>query len=565
MATTIQRAYQNLRTGEAVFRDANRFRQILGVLTRHGFGALVQQLNLDDRWLLKKLLEMRSGEVERLPLERRILLAIHDLGATFVKLGQILSTRADLLPPALISELKTLQDGVPPMPTGDVREIIRAELGGEVEEFFDDFEPQALASASIAQVHRARLKDRDTQVVVKVQRPNLKPQIEADLEIMGFLARALEASFPEARLYSPAGIVEQFEQAIRKEIDFTHEIEHIERFRRNFAGRDDVHFPSAYAALSTPRVLIIDYIDGIKITSITPDAYAVERVVRTGLDTVLQMIFADGFFHGDLHPGNLLVRRDNVLCVIDFGLCGRLTARQRDLLIDMISGLAQQDFAAVARVFWRVGEHGPESTQHYDAFEADVVECLERQFAGKTIEQIEVSSFFRDLVALALKHRIRMPPDYTMTFKAIITMEGVAKELVPDLDLLADVRPYITNLVAERYSPRRLAQNAYDALRELSDSAGSLPSTARGILEDLHAGRTRVNVEVTRLEELQRTYAAVHRRNMIAVLAATAALCGTLALDYREHTMFGLPALSFWFYSAALAFGGWFLAAGRGR
>lgn len=565
MATTIQRAYQNLRTGEAVFRDANRFRQILGVLTRHGFGALVQQLNLDDRWLVKKLLEMRSGEIERRPIERRILLAIHDLGATFVKLGQILSTRADLLPPPLIAELKTLQDGVPTMPIAEVRRIITAELGGEVEEFFDDFDPVALASASIAQVHRARIKGSDTEVVVKVQRPNLKAQIEADLEIMAFLARALESSFPEARLYSPVGIVEQFEQAIRKEIDFTHEVEHIERFRRNFAGRTDVHFPAAHAALCTPRVLTMEYIAGVKITQITAPQYAVDRVVRTGLDVVLQMIFADGFFHGDLHPGNLLVRGDGVLCVIDFGLCGRLTARQRDLLVDMISGLAQQDFAGVARVFWRIGVHGPESTQHYDAFEADVVECLERQFAGKTVEQIEVSSFFRDLVALALKHRIRMPPDYTMTFKAIITMEGVAKELVPDLDLLSDVRPYVTNLVAERYSPRRLAQNAYEALRELSDSAGSLPATARGILEDLHAGRTRVNVEVTRLDDLQRTYAAVHRRNMFAVLAATAALCGTLALDYHEHTMFGLPALSFWFYAVAVVLAVWFLAASRGR
>jgi ubiquinone biosynthesis protein len=152
-----------------------------------------------------------------------------------------------------------------------------------------------------------------------------------------------------------------------------------------------------------------------------------------------------------------------------------------------------------------------------------------------------------------------MPPDYTMTFKAIVTMEGVAKELVPDLDLLADVRPYVMNLVAERYSPRRLAQNAYEALRELSDSAGGLPATARGILEDLHAGRTRVNVEVPRLEELGQTYAAVHRRNMIAVLAATAALCGTLALDYREHMLFGLPALSACFYAGAALLGTWFL------
>jgi ubiquinone biosynthesis protein len=561
MATTLQRAYQNLRTGEAVFRDANRFRQILAVLIRHGFGALVQQLHLDDRWLLRKLLEVRQGEVERLPLERRILLATHDLGPTFVKLGQVLSTRADLLPPALIGELKTLQDAVPPMSIKDVRAIVRAELGGEVEAFFDDFDPRPLASASIAQVHRARIKDTDTEVVVKVQRPNLKPQIEADLEIMGFLARALEANFPEARLYSPAGIVEQFEKAIRREIDFSNEVDNIERFRRSFEERADIHVPLPYPALCTPRVLTMEFIAGTKITLMTPERFDVARVVRTALDGVVRMIFIDGFFHGDLHPGNLLVRDDNVLCLIDFGLCGRLTRRQRDALVDMMVGLVRQDFASVARVFWKVGVHGPDAPHDYDTFETDVVECLERQFAGKTIQQIEASGFFRDLVGLALKYRIRMPPDYTMTFKAIVTMEGVAKELAPDLDLLSALRPYVIELVAERYNPRRLAQSAYEALRELSDTAGGLPSTARAILEDLHAGRTRVNLELTRLEDLQRTYATVHRRNMLAVLAATAAVCGTLALDYREHTVLGWPALSVSFYTIAALLGGWFLRA----
>jgi ubiquinone biosynthesis protein len=559
MATTLQRAYENLRAGEQVFRDANRFRQIVGVLARHGFGALVQQLNLDDRWLLKKVLEMRNAELERLPLERRILLAIHDLGPTFVKLGQILSTRPDVLPPALIAELKTLQDAVPPIPFTEVRAIVQAELGGEIDTHFDGFDPQPLASASIAQVHRARLHGERTEVVVKVQRPNLKAQIEADLEIMSFLARVLEANFPEARLYSPAGIVEEFEKAIRKEIDFTNEVDHIDRFRRNFAAHAHVHFPAPVEPLCTPRVLTLEYIAGAKITQITPDRFDVQRVVQTGLDVVLQMIFADGFFHGDLHPGNLLVRDDSVLCLIDFGLCGRLTARQRDALLDMIVALAGYDFARVARVFWQIGVHSPDSTRDYETFEADVVEFLERQFAGKTVKEIEVSSFFRDLVTLALKHRVRMPPDYTMTFKAIITMEGVAKELVPDLDLLSAVRPYVTNLMAERYSPRRLMQNAYEALRELSDAAGTLPSTVRAILDDLHAGRTRVNVEVTRLDEWRRTYAAVHRRNMVGVLAATAAVCGTVALDHGTPLVLGIPLLSACFYATAGILGAWCL------
>lgn len=550
MATTLQRAYENIRAGEAVVRDANRLRQILTILVRHGFGALVQRLNLDERWLVRLVLE-RGDEAERLPIERRILLTIHDLGPTFIKLGQILSTRPDLLPPALIAELKTLQDAVPPMPPESVRDIIRAELGGEAEDLFDEFESEPLACASIAQVHRARLKNGGAAVVVKVQRPNLKPQIEADLEIMGFLARSLEANFPEARFYSPVGIVAEFEKAIFREIDFTHEIDHIERFRNNFRDRRGVHFPLPHKPLSTARVLTMEYIAGTKITAITRPRFDVDGVVRGALDTVLQMIFADGFFHGDLHPGNLLVRDDNVLCLIDFGLCGRLNARQRDQLIDMMIGLVRQDFAAVARLYWRIGLHGPDSTRNYEVFEADVVECLERQFAGKTMDEIEVSSFFRDLIALALKHRIQMPPDYTMTFKAIVTMEGVAKELMPDADLLAAVRPYVTSLVAERYSPRKLLQQAYDGVRELSDAATGLPAITRAILEDLHAGRAKVNAEIGGLRELQQTYATAQKRQSVALLAAASAICGTLALDFGTPVLLGLPAVSAWFYLIA--------------
>ena len=199
------------------------------------------------------------------------------------------------------------------MPAETVRAIIRAELGGDAEDLFDGFEAEPLACASIAQVHRARLKHGGGAVVVKVQRPNLKPQIEADLEIMGFLARALETNFPEARFYSPVGIVAEFEKAIYREIDFTHELEHIERFRANFRDRPGVQFPAPHKPLCTARVLTMEYIAGTKITSIARPRFDVDGVVRTALDAVLQMIFSDGFFHGDLHPGNLLVRDDNVL------------------------------------------------------------------------------------------------------------------------------------------------------------------------------------------------------------------------------------------------------------
>ncbi len=559
MASPVERAYRNFRAGEAAFRDANRFRQILSILARHGFGAVLQGLQLDERWLLRKILELRSTELERLPIERRIVLAIHELGPTFVKLGQILSTRGDLLPEPLVEELKSLQDDVPPIPAEAVHRIIREELGDEADSHFDDFEIEPLACASIAQVHRARLKDSGEEVVVKVQRPHIEERIEADLEIMAFLARQLEANFSEAKLYSPMGMVEEFAAGVRREVDFSVEVENIERFRRNFAGNLAVHFPAPHRRLCARRVLTMECVTGTKITAITPQQADVQTVLRAGLEAVMQMILSDGFFHGDLHPGNLLVRDDGVLCFLDFGLCGRLTPRQRDLLVDMLTALVSSDFAAVSRVFWKLAIRSPGSTHDYDAFEADVVECLERQFAGKTMAEIEISSFFRDLVRMAIAHHVRIPADYTMTFKALVTLEGVAKQLMPELDLLSAMRPYVTSLIAERYSPRRLTLGALEALRELSDTAGDLPAKLNDILDDLHAGRTRFQVEIAGLEELRRSGSAAQQRQTLTAIAATAALCGTLALDYGAPTAVGVPVVTACFYAVSILLGGWLL------
>jgi len=454
---------------------------------------------------------------------------------------------------------------VPPLPTGVVREMIRAELGCEVEDLFDDFEAEPLATASIAQVHAARLKEEGTAVVVKVQRPDLRPQIEADLEIMGFLARALETNFPEARLFSPSGMVAEFEKAILKEIDFTNELDNLERFRRNFADAEGVHFPAPYPALCTARVLTMERIHGVKISRIGDDTHDVDAVVRSAIDAVLQMIYVDGFFHGDLHPGNVLVRDDGLLCFIDFGLCGRLTPRQRDLLTDLLIAVVQQDYEGVARQFWNMTVHGRDSTPDFTTFESDVVSCAEAWFSGKTIADIEFSKVLADLISLALRHRVRMPPDYTMTFKAIITMEGVGKQLRPDLDLLTAAQPYAAKLLANRYQPRRIIETGYAAVRDLVDVLGTVPEATRSVLEDLRAGRTVLNLESAQIDDWRRTYQHVQHRNTVGLLAGVSAVCGTLALDYGGYSILGLPILSTWFYSLAAGLGAWYVLIGRRR
>ena len=557
MASTLKRVVGGVRTGQVMFRDANRFRQIVTVLAKHGFGAVLERMRLGDAWLLAKIGEMQ-GSGEEVPLERRVLHAFQELGPTFVKLGQILSTRPDVIPQRLIDELKTLQDQVPPLELSDVRQVIEEDLGRPVEELFETFSDEPLACASIAQVHRATLHGGE-EVVVKVQRPGIRPQIEADVEIMGFLARAAEENFPEMQTLSPSGVVAEFEKAILKEIDFRQELDHINRFRRNFEGVDGVHFPDPQPELTTARVLVMEMIRAIKITEMTEPEYDVATVVEAGTEAVVKMIFEDGFFHGDVHPGNLLVQEDGTLCFIDFGLCGRLSRKQRDQLVDLLVAVVREDYEGVARVFWRMAIHGEDSSTDFDAFQADSVEVIERWFAGKTLEELEFSGFLRDLVDGAAKHKVRMPTAYTMTFKALITMEGVAKQIAPSTDIISVARPYVLRMAQERYSPQNMAKQALDTARDLGETLQALPHTARLVLDDLRGGRTQVRLELTQLRQIQRTWSRAQGRLGLSLLASAAALSGTLALPHSPWTVLGFPAISFWFYLLAALLTLWFI------
>lgn len=563
MPTPLRRVYENLRTGHAVLRDANRLGQIAVVLVRHGFGAFVQSLKLQDRWVTNKLFEL-APQMEDLPIERRILLACQELGPTFIKLGQMLSTRPDVFPPALIQELQTLQDRVPPLALDAVREVIRAELGQSVEELFTDFDPQPLATASIAQVHSARLAASGEDVVVKVQRPDLEAQFVVDLEIMAVLARALETNFPETKMFSPSGMVAEFGKAILREIDFGLEVENLERFAVNFASDERVSFPKPYHEYCSTRVLTMQRIVGTKISEIggRPD---VEQIVRAALNAVLQMIYSDGFFHGDLHPGNIMVRADGSIVFIDVGLCGHLSPRERDVMTDLLIAVVGSDWEGLARLFWSIAERGRESTADFRKFEADVIESARRWFSGRTAAAIEFSVILKDLVGLSLKHRVHMPPSYTMTFKAVITMEGVGKQLCPDMDLLAAAAPYVTGVVAARYQPQRLIEGGYAALRDVIEVMRLVPDATRTVLDEMRAGRARITVEIPQLERLERSHASTQHRTILGVWAGVSALCGVLALDHDARTVFGLPALAVLFFVLAVAFALRYVAEGKRR
>lgn len=557
MATAIRRVYENVQTTRTVIRDFNRFRQIITVLTRHGLGWVVERMNLQDSWI-RGLGREKSVEAETVPLERRVLHAIQELGPTFVKFGQILSTRPDLIPPSFVEELKTLQDRVPPFGFEAVRQQTEANVEASLEEVFDDFSEAPLASASIAQVHRARLKSGE-EVVVKIQRPGIRSQIEADVEILTFLAKQLEANFPETKLFSPLGIVKEFEKAILKEIDFRTELDHIERFRRNFSEIEGIHFPVPYKDLSTREILVMEFIDGIKITETHTDPrFDQERIVKLGFKVVFKMIFEDGFFHADLHPGNLLVRVQsdgaNELCLIDCGLVGVLTPKQKDYLVRMLIDVVRQDFRGIARLFWEIAIHD-KPPEYFDVFEADVMLLLQKYFAGANISEIEFGALFKDLIDGAMRHEIIMPADYTMTFKAVMTMEGIAKQIAPDVNLIEEAQPYVTKLLVDRYNPRRLLSEFVDGVRTYGKALIYLPDRLNRALIDLREGRAHLEIELAETRRALRDYTKAQNRNQLAIVEGALLIAGTMALQYPDPQLFGLPGTTVVFYGLAAVLG----------
>ncbi|MGE5186797.1 MAG: ABC1 kinase family protein, partial [Acidobacteriota bacterium] len=462
------------------YRTAGRFAQISAVLVKHGFGELVGRLRLGSAPVAS------DGSPAPDPLAVRLRRVLEDLGPTFVKLGQIASTRADLLPPGLIAELKKLQDSVPPMTADEVDEILRESWGDDLDQVFASFDRTPLAAASIGQVHVAKLRESDDgperDVVVKLQRPGARAQIERDLDLLYQLARMLETYVPETKVYSPSGLVGEFDRAVTAELDYGQEADNAKRFARNFSDNPAVRFPEAHKHVSGKRTLVMERFFGGRIDKIEDPAIA-KRVARDALHVIAKMVFEDGFVHADPHPGNIIMigpADAPVIGLIDLGLVGRLPEELRDGAIRLLIAAATGDARAVADALLALGK--PRGRVDVKAFRAEVA-VLSEKYLGRPLKEIETSALLRDLVQGAVKYEIDMPVEIVMVGKALMTVEGIGKQLDPDLDILGELKPFLTKVIAKRYSPERLARDGLRAARALGDAAVNLPRTVTDILE----------------------------------------------------------------------------------
>ena len=527
-------------------RDIARVRQISLVLVRHGFGEIARRVGFGRE---KKAKEHGPTADDEIPAEdeargaqarqqtstavraRRVL---EDLGPSFVKLGQIASTRADVLPPDLLTELKKLQDSVPEVPFEQIKAQVERSLGAELTEVFESFESKPLAAASIAQVHRAVLKGDDgpLDVVVKVQRPGIAETIASDLDLLHTFAALIERTIPESKIYNPVGLVQQFDKAIIAELDFATEADNAVRFSQNFESFRNVRFPKVYKQASSKHVLTLEFIDGKKVYDALSAGYDGKKLARISLDVIVKQIFEDGFFHADPHPGNVLVlgaEDDPILVMIDLGMVGRLSPRMRDLTVDVMVGAVRRDYEAIADAMYAIGT--PTKKIDMEAYRAEVG-MLSEKYLGKQLKDIELSAMIRDLVQGATKYGLEIPSDFMLVGKALMTIEGVGKEIDPELDVFNEVKPLFLEILRKRYSPERIGSELLRRIERLSGATYNVPQQLSEVLDDLRLGRLKIHTtDAGRAKAADR----LGRRLFSAIIAAALLLAGSwLVASARE-------------------------------
>ncbi|MFI5306414.1 MAG: ABC1 kinase family protein [Polyangiales bacterium] len=526
-------------------RDLGRLREIAVVLARHGFGELVERTGLGSLapWRADKApAEAKTTTAER---TRRVL---EELGPSFVKLGQIVSTRPDLVPQEMIDELKRLQDDVPPVAFEPMRDVIEQQLGAPISELFVRLDQTPIASASIGQVYRATLRtdagERD--VVVKVQRPNIATTIERDIDLLYWLAHAIERSVPEAALYSPVRLVGEFDRAISAELDFTQEADNAKRFAENFEDLPSVVFPKVYREASSRKVITLSYIAGEKVLDAVAHGASAERIAKNALQVTVRMIFEHGFFHADPHPGNILITgtaEQPVLGLVDLGLVGRLSPKLRDRLVDLVIAIGREDSRAMAAALYAIGH--PTKKIDRGAFEAEV-ERLAGKYLHKRLEDVEFAELIRDLAGGAVRYGIEVPPDFMLVGKALMTIEGIARQIYPQLNVAAEIKPYVADILGARYSPERITNDLLHLATRLGSTATELPDLADDILEDLRQGRLTLEVRQSSLLHAQERLG----RRIFSGLLLGSAVIGSAILLSSSHTLLGWTTLG-----AALAWG----------
>ena len=536
-------------------RRFRRYRQIINVLVRNGFSGLLELLKL------RRASRRRRPAIEDLPSARakRLRLTLEELGPTFIKVGQMLSTRADIVPADIFEELQKLQDQVPPVSAAEVTSVIESELDSPMRAIFSDFDKTPVAAASIGQVHRARLINGE-MVAVKVQRPNVGKMIKEDIEILRTLAGLAERHVPDAELYDPVGVVNEFARLIRQELDYTLEARNMERLARNFSDDDMVYVPRVYWDFTSRRVLTMELIEGIKISQIEElrqAGFDTKRIAVRGAEIYLKQIFMHGFFHGDPHPGNIFVLPDEVIGLMDFGIMGRLGPEMADRLNNVIMAIARKDYVRLTEELLQISAVDDDS-DIYD-LKADMAELMDRYY-DVPLGQFQVSELVRDLGELSAKHRIRMNRQLGLLGKVLAGIEGVGRQLDPEFNILPLIKPFVGRLMAQKLSPGEMLTKAAQLAKDYADLITALPQDLKTVLEKAKSGKLRIEFKHVGLDdlvpELERSSSRLSFAMIIAALVVGSAF---IMRSDMPPKLFDIPVIGALGYFIAAISGLWLL------
>ena len=510
-----------------------RTAQILDILSKYGFGiALERMFPGKPRFRLPTA----GGPPETSTVYERMRLAVEELGPTFVKFGQIMSTRMELLPPELIEELKKLQDHARPLPFSEVREVLR-ETCPNLDDWFLEFDETPLASASIGQVHRAVLKD-GTKVAVKVQRPGIPEIIETDLAILLSMAERLDAVFPEIRMYNPVGMVQDFATQIRKELDFTRDARNADRMARNFAGVEGIKFPKIYWEYTSSRVLVMEFIEGVRIDNaeairgmgLDPHVIGVK-----GFQAYLKMIFEDGFFHGDPHPGNLLVTREADVVFLDFGIVGVLRPEKRQNFINLLFALVTDDIEMMLKSLEGFGIIIKEADR--EGLRDDLYIMMHDFGGGTEVHQVNFGLLVNELTETMRRYRLQVPMNLMLLLKVFVMVLDIGIRLDPSFNFGKEITPYLTKLAETNTLSAAYVKRATNALMEAVDGVFDLPRNVNLMLKRLSTGTVRLEIVDTDLQKLQMALDRASDKIMIGLVVAALVVGSSLILQNAALTL----------------------------
>ena len=517
-------------------KNAQRYREVLGVLARYGFASFVAKSGFGPlRRANADWLYSRDGTIDlsSAPFELRLRKAMEELGPTFIKIGQILSTRRDLIPDSLADEFAKLQADCPKIPFDRVRATLDDQLQGRTDELFQWIDPEPLAAASMAQVHSAVWKD-GSEVVIKLLRPDAADQIEADMEALAFVARLTEERLAKSG-FSPMEIVEEFREELRRETNLTIEARSTDRMRRSFADDPGIGFPRVYWEATTQGVLTIERVQG-KLLARTPYASIPpeirKQIIANGARAVFRQTLELGFFHADPHPGNIFVHDDGRVTFIDCGMVGRIGADARQRIAELVFGVATGDARMVMRAAMRMGNVEPDSIDERALLD-DVQEVVD-QFVGKPIAEIDVAAVLDKFYQILRDYKVKCPAGMVLLIKAMGTIEGVARDLDPDYEIIEAAKPFIFKLVNDRYSPKALAKRLTNTVFNYAELIDSLPKQINGILRKLRLGEAKVNFHFEGIERFRMSIE--HTATTVAyALLISALLVASAVLLHAAH------------------------------